>query len=246
MAYYDRIAEQWHAASGEQGGAFKALVLNDVLLAKLPDIQGRSILEVGAGNGYFLPLLLRGRAGQAPARVVVSDQSARLLAIARRHFRVPSAEYQVMDAAEPFPFGDGRFDLLLATMIFNDLAAPAFRNALADCRRVLARGGLFLMSVLHPDFVSSLLHGGAIQRAGGALTMPGAGSLRLPVVLRTDETYRSALSAAGFQFESETVFATEAVRQATPGLRRAAGAPLALVFSCTGAVRGQPDAQAPQ
>ena len=64
MTYYDRIAKQWHQATGHKGGAFKELVLNDVLLKKLPTIESSSILELGAGNGYFLRLLLRHFSGQ--------------------------------------------------------------------------------------------------------------------------------------------------------------------------------------
>jgi len=32
MAYYDAIAKQWHEATGYKGGAFKELVLNNILL----------------------------------------------------------------------------------------------------------------------------------------------------------------------------------------------------------------------
>jgi hypothetical protein len=37
MAYYDRIAKQWHEATGYKGGAFKELVLNGVLLRRIPN-----------------------------------------------------------------------------------------------------------------------------------------------------------------------------------------------------------------
>jgi SAM-dependent methyltransferase len=240
MSYYDTFAKKWHAATGDKGGAFKELVLNDLLLHKLPPLGGRSILELGAGNGYFLPLALRGSGGQPcpggqrPARVVVSDQSEQLLSIARRHFNIPGAEYQKLDVRGPFPFADGRFDLVLASMLFNEVPSGSFRHALGECRRVLARGGMFLMTVLHPDFVNSLLTGGEIRREPDrALTMPGAGSLRLPVVIRSVETYWNALASAGFEFEVEPVYASEAVLNMRPGLRNAGSVPVALVFTCT-------------
>jgi SAM-dependent methyltransferase len=271
MSYYDTLAKKWHAATGDKGGAFKELVLNDLLLRKLPPLGGRSILELGAGNGYFLPLALRrlgwqrdsspqhrrcpvtglwpgarerahrvrhGRkpcpGGQRPARVVVSDQSEQLLGIARRQFNIPGAEYRVLDVRGPFPYADGQFDLVLASMLFNEVPAGSFRHALGECRRVLARGGMFLMTVLHPDFVNSLLTGGEIRREPDrALTMPGAGSLRLPVVIRSVETYRNALASAGFEFEVEPVYASEAVLNMRPGLRNAGSVPVALVITCT-------------
>src|SRR5437667_416438 len=104
MAYYDQIARQWHQTTGFTGGAFKELVLNDVLLNKLPAIASRAILELGAGNGYFLPLVMRRFAGQTPAQLVVTDQSEHMLSIARKAFKVPNAQYQVLDVARPFPF----------------------------------------------------------------------------------------------------------------------------------------------
>src|SRR5262245_34725927 len=99
-AYYDRIARKWHAVTGAQGGALKKLVLNDLVLSKLPDIAGLAILELGAGNGYFLPLVLRRFSGQVPSRVVITDQSRVLIDLAQRVFRVPGAEYRVLDARE--------------------------------------------------------------------------------------------------------------------------------------------------
>lgn len=59
MAYYDSIAKRWHEATGYKGGALKEFVLNDVLLGKIKGINGHSILKLGAGNGYFMPMVLR-------------------------------------------------------------------------------------------------------------------------------------------------------------------------------------------
>jgi hypothetical protein len=84
-AYYDGIARQWHRATGHHGGALKRYVLNDLILDRIEatgPIAGRAILELGAGNGYLAPMLLRRYGGQAPARLVISDQSLALLDIA--------------------------------------------------------------------------------------------------------------------------------------------------------------------
>jgi len=236
MSYYDTIASQWHAATGCAGGAFKELVLNDILIGKLPPPGGRSILELGAGNGYFLPLALRRFGGQTPAHIIVSDQSERLLSIARRQFNISGAEYLKLDVRGRFPFDDAQFDLIIASMLFNEVPERGLRSALGECRRVLAQAGLLLLTVLHPDFVNSLLTGGAIRREPHrAMSMPGAGSLRLPVVIRSEAAYRSALASAGLECEAEPVFASEKVRSARPGLRNAGSAPLALVFTCRAA-----------
>jgi hypothetical protein len=106
MAYYDRIARAWHKATGRHGGALKRLVLNDLLIGRISGVAGKSILELGAGNGYFMPILLRRFSGQRPERVIVSDQSSALLDIARRYCRVPEAEYLQLDVRSRFPFDD--------------------------------------------------------------------------------------------------------------------------------------------
>jgi len=234
MAYYDRIAKRWHETTGYKGGAFKELVLNDILLEKLSGIDHCAILELGAGNGYFLPLVLRRFSGQAPSSIIVTDQSQRLLEIAQRHFRIPDAEYQCLDVSQPFPFADGQFDLILASMLFNEVPARGFRKALAECQRVLARDGLFLVAVTHPDFIASLRKRGLLKTTReGVLTMPGAGSLRLPVVIRSLGSYRSGLQEAGLQYEEEEGYPTPEVLSRKPGLRNAWKVPVALVYSCT-------------
>ena len=137
---------------------------------------------------------------------------------------------------ESFPFDDAQFDLIIASMLFNEVRERGLRSALRECRRVLAQDGLLMMTVLHPEFVNSLLTGGAIRREPDrAMTMPGAGSLRLPVVIRAEVAYRSALAGAGFTCDAEPVSASEAVRSARPGLRNAGDAPVALVFTCRAA-----------
>jgi SAM-dependent methyltransferase len=233
MAYYDRIARKWHAVTGARGGAVNELLLNDRVLARLPPIAGRAILELGAGNGYFMPLVLRHFSGQVPARVVITDQSAALLDLARRSFRVADAEYAVLDVCRRFPFEDATFHLVLAGMVFNEISTPRLRRALGECYRVLTPGGRLVATVTHPALIESLWRRGQLKPGpGGALTMPGADGLRLPVVRRRTEADANALRACGFECETEEVAATPEVLNAKPGLRQAGGVPVALLFDC--------------
>jgi ubiquinone/menaquinone biosynthesis C-methylase UbiE len=233
MSSYDRIAKQWHETTGHKGGPFKELVLNDILLEKIPEIAGRSILELGAGNGYFLPMVLRRFSGQAPSGIVVTDQSGQLLEIAQRHFRIKGAAYELLDAAKPFPFSDGQFDLIIASMLFNEMPARGFKSALAECHRVLSPDGLLLIAVTHPDFIAGLRNRGLLKPSReGILTMPGSGSLRLPVILRSLAGYRKALQDAGFQYQEEEAYPTPEVINLKAGLRNAWKVPVGLVYAC--------------
>jgi ubiquinone/menaquinone biosynthesis C-methylase UbiE len=233
MAYYDKIARKWHEVTGFHGGALKKYVLNDVLMAKIGDVGGRAVLELGAGNGYFLPLLLRRYSGHGPARVVVTDASASLLDLAQRHFAVPGAEYLAMDIQRRFPLEDAAFDLVLATMVFNEVRTPGLRQALRECRRVLRPGGKLLATVTHPEFVESLARREELRTTPHGTTMPGAEGLQLPVVARSIAQYETLFAAARFAVEHEPVFPTEKVINEKPGLRLSGRLPLALVFAAT-------------
>lgn len=178
MSYYDRIAKKWHEITGYRGGAFKRLVLNEFLLDRIPGISGQAVLELGAGNGYFMPMLMERFSGQPPKRVVITDISSRLLEITQRHFRIDGAEYRQLDIRREFPFGVREFDLILATMVFNEVSDSSLKKALRECRRVLSEAGVLLFTVTHPQFVESLRKREQTKRdRNGLLTMPGADQL---------------------------------------------------------------------
>jgi SAM-dependent methyltransferase len=234
MAYYDSIAQKWHQITSRSGGAFKRYVLNDSVLAEVGSVDGQAILDLGAGNGYFMPLLLRRCCGQVPTRIVITDQSQALLTIARRHFRVPNAQYIPLDVRSPFPFEQGSFDVILAIMVFNELTDGALRRALSECRRVVSETGRLVGAVAHPSFVRSLSRRGLLERKDrGPQTMPGTGGLRLPVVERSQRRYESLFEHARWQCQWKDIAASQDVLNAKPGLRRAGRVPLARLFTCT-------------
>ena len=233
MTYYDKIAKQWHLVTGYKGGAFKEHVLNDVLLKKLPAIHNCSILELGAGNGYFMPLVLRRFSGQIPFSITVTDGSDKLLKIAQKEFHIPEAQYQRLDIRGPFPFENNRFDIILASMVLNEIPPQGFNNALRECYRALSDAGILLIAVTHPDFIDGLQKRGLLKRTSeDTLTMPSTGSLRLPVIVRPLKIYRDSLAEAGFQYEEADVYPTAQVLKEKSGLRDVGKVPLALVFSC--------------
>ena len=233
MSYYQSIATEWHCITGRSGGAFKSVVLNRQLIEMVDQLSDCNILELGAGNGYFMPLLLRRFSGQIPSRVVISDSCKELINIAEKQFNIPFAEYTCLDVRKTFPFEHDTFDLIIATMLLNELTTGAVRRALDECHRVLSPNGVMIVTVLHPDFIQSLHKRGLLRRNNrGLLTMPGAESLRLPVVRRTRESYMSLLDEAGFDYEAKDLFPTPEVISQKPGLKKAGKVPLALVFKC--------------
>ena len=91
MAYYNHIAKKWHGATGSKGGALKRYLLNELILKRIQGINGKSILELGSGNGYFIPLLLKRFSGQIPSEIIITDHSSEMLKIAKSKFCVLTA-----------------------------------------------------------------------------------------------------------------------------------------------------------
>ena len=232
-AYYDRIAKRWHRLTGYHGGAFKRYVLNDRILAQIPDIAGAAILELGAGNGYFAPLLLRHCSGQIPGRLAITDQSQSLLDIAQSSFWIDGAEYLALDVQEPFPFPDGSFHYVVASMIFNELTTSGLKNALQECHRILAAEGHLIATVPHPDLIHALAKKGALTDFGhGLFAMPSAEGLRLPVSRRSTDAYQQLMEASGFTVLTEDVYPDDKTLHEKPGLKVSVGTPLGLLCHC--------------
>jgi len=98
------------------------------------------LLDVGCGGG----LLLRD-ALVSGAAVTGLDHSAEMVDLARE--RAPGAEV-VLGSAERLPFADGAFTALSMSIVFFFLPDPV--AALAECRRVLARGGRLAVYTTSP------------------------------------------------------------------------------------------------
>ncbi len=232
-AYYDRIAKQWHRVTGHHGGAFKRYVLNDRILAHIEGIEGQAVLELGAGNGYFAPLLLRRFSGQRPERLVISDQSQAQLETAQSTFGIDGAEYLSLDVQDAFPFPDAAFDYILAIMVLNELPTSALQAAVREGRRVLRPGGRLLAAVPHPAFVHALAKKDALTDFGrGLFAMPSAEGMRLPVSRRQVQAYVDVVSACGFTVSLEDVYPDDKTLHEKTGLKVPRDTPLGLLLDC--------------
>lgn len=208
-------------------------MLNDCILTQISSIAEKAILELGAGNGYFAPLLLRRFSGQLPTRLVITDQSQALLTIAQSSFHIEGAEYCALDVQDPFPFPNGSFHLVLASMLFNELTTTGLENALKECSRILAEGGQLLVTVPHPDFVHALAKKGALTDFGrGLFAMPSAEGLRLPVSRRPTSAYQKVLEDCGFTVITQDIHPDVKTLREKPGLKVSSGTPLGLLFTC--------------
>ncbi|MGE0811907.1 MAG: class I SAM-dependent methyltransferase [Vicinamibacterales bacterium] len=124
------------------------------VLALLPDVRGRAVLDAGCGTGRYLAAL----AARGATRLTGVDFSPAMLA----RVAVPGST-RVLGDLTALPFDDGSMDVVVSGLALNDVAALDL--ALAELARVLAPGGTLVYSVIHP-------RGGVL---GWRRTFPGPG-----------------------------------------------------------------------
>jgi SAM-dependent methyltransferase len=88
-----------------------------ILLDLLGDLDGKTVLDAGCGQG-FLARILAARG----ARVVGIDLSPRLIALAREQDPAGTITYRVADLSRPLPDLAGQFDRIGSYLALNDVA----------------------------------------------------------------------------------------------------------------------------
>jgi len=197
MGYYNRLAPHWQNAIGSDGGPLKSLILNDLTLDPIHELEGRAVLELGAGNGYLMAMLTERFPSQTPERLVISDQSRPMLDLARKHHPVEVAEYTIVDVGHLIPYPDESFDIVIADMLFHELNTGTLRRALAEIYRVLRPKGRLLGTVYHPRTVDAMKRAGLLRRGPGGVTLIPSDELYTPIVVRREAAYHTAFSQWG-------------------------------------------------
>jgi len=134
----------WHASAPawvrgvRNGDVNRSLLLDEPVLELCGDVRGRSVVDVGCGEGRFCRMLAaRG------ARAVGLDVTEPLLAAAR--LAHPGGAY-VRGTAEAIPLASGTLDLAVSYLTLIDI--PDFRRAIAEMARVLRPGGRLVIANL--------------------------------------------------------------------------------------------------
>ncbi|MHB8619886.1 MAG: methyltransferase domain-containing protein [Chloroflexota bacterium] len=170
------------------------------VLRLLPELAGKRVLDAACGTGRYARL-----AGSGGARAAGLDCSGDMLGQAR----ILGAELPwIAGDVQRLPFADGSFDLAVYALA----AVHQPRLDLAELARVLAPGGVLILSDLHPFG----------QVRGWACTFSG-GTIR--TFVHTLGQYREAFHRAGLALEAEE---SECAPAELPPVF--AGKPLAIAF----------------
>lgn len=154
---WDANATFWDQRYGE-GNDFQRLLIapaTERLLALRP---GERVLEIACGNGAFAR-----RMAEVGAYVLATDQSAVFLERARARTNSPNIEYRLVDATDPAQLaalGTNWYDAAVCSMALMDMVV--IEPLLASLPKLLAPGGRFVFSVMHPCFN---IPGGSIRLA---------------------------------------------------------------------------------
>lgn len=145
-AVYDRAAGNWQRKEAVLLSDFTA---RPFLVEWCEPLQGRDVLDLGCGEGYFARQLRR----RGARRVRGIDVSAGMVerACAEEAREPLGVEYLHGDATDLGAVPDGSVDLAVAVFLFNYLDRKATAAVMTHVHRLLRPGGRFVFAVPHPS-----------------------------------------------------------------------------------------------
>lgn len=115
----------------------------------LPDIKGKTILDIGCGYGHNSFSFAQNGA----KKVVGIDLSQKMLEVAEKEFSHPNVEYCRMDMSELSALTQ-KFDLVYSSLAFH--YAENFNKLMEDIYSLLNEGGYLIYSQEHPIVTATM------------------------------------------------------------------------------------------
>lgn len=149
MPQYDGFAEQYQEMV-KKGSAEASYRYIETGVARLGDIRGKTVCDIGCGQGELCR-----RLAISGARVTGVELSADQLALAR--LQAPPGIHWVRDDAMSLDrLPDESFDCAVSSVMLMDV--PDHRSVFRAALRILKPGGIMIWVVMHPCFQSPFSH----------------------------------------------------------------------------------------
>ena len=127
----------------QRAGNANTLFEIPALMSLLPDLTGKSVLDLGCGAGDHCAEFIR----RGAAKVVGVDISRKMLEVARANNADPRIEYLNMPMEEIGRL-DGPFDVVASSLALHYV--EDYAGVARNVHRLLAPGGVFVFSQEHP------------------------------------------------------------------------------------------------
>jgi toxoflavin synthase len=203
---YDKISLEYQESKQLP---FRLHVEEHTTFGLLPDLAGRSVVDLACGEGIYARKLIRRGAG----RVVGVDISAEMIALANRAEETTplGVEYVVADVATVEL--DEQFDIAFCSFLFNYATDRAqLRSLIEGVARLVRPGGLVVGCNDYPDNPPSgydsyrpygfVKRGAADPSEGSTITYcffnPDGTAFEIDNYYLPTEVYRREFAAAGF------------------------------------------------
>lgn len=122
---------------------FNDLIETPILLAMLPDLHGKNILDIGCGMGQHA----KQYSDMGAKSVLGIDISEKMLGYAREHFYADNITYRQM-VLEDIGELNQKFDLVTSSLVFDYV--KDFDKLMEDVYAIMEDGARFVFSMSHP------------------------------------------------------------------------------------------------
>ncbi len=130
---------------GDEGDNARRTLLDPTILRLMGEVEGKTILDAGCGNGYLSRKLAQ--KGAAVTGVEPSENLFRycLKRESEQNLGVTYIQQDLTDLV-----GSDAYDAVTLINVLMDI--PKYQTALTNCVRTLKTGGIIIISILHPAF----------------------------------------------------------------------------------------------
>jgi len=140
---YDHIADVF-VTHAERIDSWNNIYERPNTIARLPDLNGKKVLDLGCSTGFFTEYAL----GKG-AEVTGVDASQKLVDRLAKKVFPPKVKLHCADIGQPMPFlKSGSFDVVICSLVMDYI--KDWDALLAELYRVLKKGGRIVIATGHP------------------------------------------------------------------------------------------------